>query len=345
MALILMRSHLRLLGVLALAAGLVALFLHDVDLRRVGVEIRRARPAWLAVAMATMFVSLAIRSVRWQCLLRPLGATSFRNAFRATAVGFAASSLLPSRAGEIIRPYVLSRHEPLSMAGAFGTIVLERLLDVMAVLVLLASFVAVFDAGAGTTNPGVFHAVKWAAVVATGGLAAGLGLAFVLAGDPARLGRTLLKIERVASPALAQMAARLTETFATGLAAVRRPSTLLTAVAWSLPLWLTIDAGIWAVAKAFRFPVPFTGSFLIVPLLVAGMVVPTPGSIGGFDEAFRIGATVFYGVSNEAAVGAALVLHAFSIGPSLALGLFFSAQEGLSVAGMERIVALGGARE
>ena len=41
--------------------------------------------------------------------------------------------------------------------------------------------------------------------------------------------------------------------------------------------------------------VPFTGSLLIVPLLILGVAVPTPGAIGGFHEAFRLGVTVFYG--------------------------------------------------
>src|SRR5262245_31583393 len=104
-----MRSHVRTIVVLAIAVGLVALFLHNVDLWRVGAEIVRARPEWLALSLVTMVVNLAIRALRWQYLLEPLGHTSFANSFRATAVGFAASSVLPARAGEVIRPYFLAR--------------------------------------------------------------------------------------------------------------------------------------------------------------------------------------------------------------------------------------------
>src|SRR5438105_6151541 len=104
-----MKSHVRTIIVLAVAAGLVALFLHNVDLWRVLSEIVHARPEWLAISLATMFVNLAIRSLRWRYLLEPLGPTSFASAFRATAVGFAASSVLPARAGEVIRPYFLAR--------------------------------------------------------------------------------------------------------------------------------------------------------------------------------------------------------------------------------------------
>src|SRR6185295_3322465 len=122
--------------------------------------------------------------------------------------------------------------------------------------------------------------------------------------------------------ALAGVIARVAEKFARGLGAVRRPGRLAVALLWSFPLWLTIAAGMWAVAVAFHIEMPFTGSFLLVALLVIGVAVPTPGAIGGFHEAFRVGSTVFFGAPDSAAVGAAIVAHLFSLGPALVLGLF-----------------------
>ena len=106
-----MKSTVRTVVVLALAVGLLAVFLWNVDVARVGADIARAQQPWLALSLTTMIVNLAIRSFRWQYLLEPLGDVSFGEAFRATAVGFAASSVLPARAGELIRPYFLARHE------------------------------------------------------------------------------------------------------------------------------------------------------------------------------------------------------------------------------------------
>jgi uncharacterized membrane protein YbhN (UPF0104 family) len=102
-------------------------------------------------------------------------------------------------------------------------------------------------------------------------------------------------------------------------------------------LWLSIAAGIWAVAVAFRIAMPFSGSFLIIALLSIGVTIPTPGAVGGFHAAFRYGATAFFGAPDDAAVGAAIVAHVLSQGPSLLLGLFFAAQEGLNLAGMQRL--------
>src|SRR5215813_477943 len=103
MAISLMRSPIRTAIVLAVAV--VVVFLRNVDLRNVVTEIMRARVRWLTISFATAILSLVIRALRWQYLLEPLGRASFANSFRATAVGFAASSVLPARAGEVIRPY------------------------------------------------------------------------------------------------------------------------------------------------------------------------------------------------------------------------------------------------
>ncbi len=322
---------------LLLAVGLLTLFLRNVDVRHVARSIVTADPVWLALALAMMFLNLAIRALRWQYLLAPLGGATFGNAFQATAVGFAASSVLPARAGEVIRPYFLARREGKSATGAFATIVLERLLDLIAVLVLLGTFGFAFGGAARATNPQGVALVMWTGAAAGVVSAIGLAVLFLLAGDPVRLGRAVHRLGRVIPASLAAGVARFTEKFATGLGAIRRPGRLAGALLWSFPLWLSIDAGIWAVSRAFGFLVPFTGAFLIVPLLVLGVAVPTPGAIGGFHEAFRLGVTSFYGVGNDEAVGAAIVLHLFSIGPALLLGLYFAAQAGLSVGGLREM--------
>jgi uncharacterized protein (TIRG00374 family) len=336
-----MRSHIRTVVLVAVAVGLVALFLRNVDLWRVATDIIRAKPEWLALSLAAAVANLVIRAYRWQYLLEPLGTTTFGGAFRATAVGFAASSVLPARAGEVIRPYFLARQEArderMSATGAFATIILERLLDVITVLVLLASYVFVFGRDLGRTNPLVLVALEWAGATAAAGSLLALVFLFVLAGDPARLGRTLIRLEKIVPSALAGLLARVAEKFARGLAAIRRPGRLLIALIWSFPLWLSIAIGLWAGAVAFQLAIPFTGSFLMIALLVLGVAVPTPGAIGGFHAAFRYGATAFFGASDHAAVGAAIVLHLFSVGPSLLLGLTFAAQAGLNLEAMRRL--------
>jgi uncharacterized protein (TIRG00374 family) len=332
-----MRSHLRTVVVLALAVLLLALFLRNVDLGGVSGQILNAEPWWLALSLLTMVLNLAARAWRWQFLLEPLGRPAFGSAFRATAIGFASNSILPARAGEVIRPYFLARQERISATGAFATVVLERLLDMLTVLVLLAVYVFVFGRDRTATNPVAFSAVKWAGGVAAASAMGAFVVLFLMASHSERLGQWLARLERVLPSTLAGLLSGVVEKFAMGLAVIRRPSRLLVALLWSFPLWLCISTGIWAGARAFHLAVPFSGAFLLQALLSIGVAVPTPGAVGGFHEAFRFGLTTFFEAPNDAAVGSAIVLHLMSVVPSLLLGLFFAAQAGLNLSGMRRL--------
>ena len=344
-----MRSYVRTAVVIVLAAGLFALFLRNVDLYRVGADIVRARPGWLAFALLASFMNLVIRAYRWQYLLEPLGRPDYGSAFRATAVGFAANAVLPARAGEVIRPYFLARSQrklartagatmkTMNTTGAFATIIVERLLDVLTVIILLAVYVFVFGRSIASAHPAAFRGLEWAAATATVVSISGLIVLFVMAGNPERMRRLVEGLTRVLPSTIGTTVAQIVEKFAHGLGIVRQPSRLAISLALSIPLWITIAAGIWGVAVAFGIAVPFTGSFLIMAFLSLGVAVPTPGAVGGFHAAFRYGATTFFDARDEAAVGAAIIGHLFSIVPSLVLGLLFAAQEGLSVSGIRHL--------
>ncbi len=88
--------------------------------------------ASLALAMATYF----LRAWRWMWILRPAGRVRFGPAFYATAVGFA-GNFLPARAGEIIRPALLSRDTGLPFSTLLASILFERLLDAASVFFFL----------------------------------------------------------------------------------------------------------------------------------------------------------------------------------------------------------------
>ena len=149
-----------------------------------------------------------VRALRWQYLLAPLGPTRFSTAFRATVIGFAATFLLPARAGEVIRPYLLARREELSATAAFATIILERLLDLLTVALLFALFVLTADPASCRRHPASFARVKLGGLIAAAAGAAALAVAFVVAGHPERLGRLALRIERVLPARLARSSPR-----------------------------------------------------------------------------------------------------------------------------------------
>ncbi len=340
-----MRVHLRAVFVVGLAVALLAWFLRHADLAAVGREIARGRLDLLGWALVVTGLNYTLRSVRWQYLLRGLGHARFGNAFRATVIGFAASFLLPARAGEFLRPYVLARRECFSVTAAFATVILERVFDAVTVLMFFAVFLLTAGPSAGHADPGVWRAVKAGGLGVAMATAAVLVVFFFLAGHPEKLGRASLRIEAILPGRVAHKIAGLVQTFAEGLAVIRRPQQLLMVMLWSVPLWLSIAMGIWLVTRAFHIDCSFVGSFLTMTILVVGVAVPTPGAVGGFHEAYRIAVTSFFGAQNDTAVGAAIVLHAISFVPVTIAGIAFMAREGLTLGRMRRLAEGADAEE
>ena len=331
-----MKNSARTLLIVILSLGLLWLFLRGAHLDQVWGEIKRADGWWIALSLATTVGNMVIRAVRWQYLLAPIGHARFRPAFRTTMIGFAASTVLPARAGEIIRPYLLARQEGLSGTATFATVVVERLLDGATVVLLLAVYVLFFAQNISAGNA-LYHAVRVGGLAVGAGTVVILGLMFFAAKDPEAIGRWAYKLEHLLPGRFTHMLAEGLQRFAEGLAVVRAPGRLLTALVLSLPLWLCIAVGIWATTMAFHIEMSFTGSFLLLSMLVVGVAVPTPGGIGAFEAAARVGLTSFFAVDNDRAVGAALILHATSVLPTLALGFLFLIQDGLDFGSMRKM--------
>ena len=334
-----MRSRARTFLILLLTVGLLWFFFRNADMAKVWAEIRRADPPLLVAAVVVTGLNYVFRSLRWQYLLAPLGHTRFSNAFRTTVIGFAASFLLPARAGEVIRPYLLARKENLPATAAFATVILERLLDLVTVLTLFACFILTADPAAMSAQPSHLARVKFGGLLAAGAGLVALVVAFAAAGHPERLGRWALQVERVLPARLARIVARFVESFTQGLGVMRQPGRLFVSLLLSFPLWLSIAAGIWLTSRAFHITFPFAGSFLVATILVVGVAVPTPGAVGGFHAAYQIAVQSFFAAPDDRAIGAAIVLHAISFVPVTLLGVLFMARDGLTLARAQALAA------
>lgn len=319
-----------------LAIALLAWFLRNANFAQVWMHVQSARIDLLFAGLGCVALTYLVRAIRWQCLLAPLGRTRFRNTFRTTMIGFAALALLPARAGDVLRPYLLARREGLRAPATFATVVMERVLDLVAVLGLLAAYVwGMADAKAIPAN--LMVPVKTSAAVA--GVVAVL-LIFVmwlLASHPERIGRLVFAAARVLPHRMAHKLAQFATLFSGGFEAARRPGSLFLAMFWSFPLWMAIAGETWTVTRAFDIDMSFGGSFLLQALLVIGVAVPTPGAVGGYHEAYRLGVTNFFHASEDAAVAAAIVVWAISYIPVVLVGILFMIQDGLSVGQLQEL--------
>jgi len=318
--------------IVVLTAGLLAVFLRNVDRQKAWDAIVQANKGWILAATLVTLQTYLLRAWRWQALLRPLGGAPFRTAFRTTVIGFAASFLLPGRVGEVLRPYLLARREGLNAASTFATVIVERLLDLCTVLSLFALALVTVDVNVGQE---VRVAGELAAVASLGGLVT----LFVLAGHPERLGRWATSLARHLPARAAGALGQFVRTFAEGLQVMRSPGHLAVAMLWSVPLWLSIALGILFTSWAFGVTITLVGSFIVAGYLVVGVAVPTPGAVGGFHVMSAMALTQFFAAPTDVAKSTAIILHLVSFIPVTLLGLLYMWQDGLTLGGLKGMKA------
>jgi uncharacterized protein (TIRG00374 family) len=322
----------------SLAAGvLLLLFLRGVEWDALSAALRSADRGQLALVSAVTVLVYVLRAWRWGALLAPLARVPFPRLLSATYVGFMTGLLIP-RAGEVVRPYLVSRRYSVGLPAAFASIVLERLVDVITVAFLFGLYLYVLPPPAAQLRGPFLGALR------VGGALAGVGafaLILLLLAFHAHADRAMAVADRWLArlPAgLGGPVARGLRSFGAGLAVLQAPAPHLLMIAGqSLLIWLAIAASIYWNNRAFALDLPLHSAFLIVVFLTVGVAIPTPGTIGGFHEFYLLALTQAYGVERATAAAAGIACHVLTNLPVLVLGLLFLGREGLSLAGAARI--------
>lgn len=332
-----MKSALRLSLGTALAAVLLWLAARGVDAQALISAMAQARPLPLALVVILTLLMYFLRAMRWRLLLPALREAPIFDLYAITNIGFMAGLFIP-RAGEILRPYLAARRYKVGVSAGLASIVLERLIDLITVLSLLALYMFVLP------RP---LAERTGALMTT--LRAGAGLVFVIAllgmaflaalrvkGGPAR--RLLDWVLGLLPRNLGTTVRGLVDSFISGLDVFgSSPSQWARLVGESVLLWVTIGVIVHLNSIAFGFAIPFHSAFLIIAFLTVGVAIPTPGMVGGFHASYTLVLTAIYGIDQGGAVAAGLVLHALQNLPVLILGIAFLGREGLSFGSMKKL--------
>ena len=329
----------RLLVGALLAAALLALFFRGVDWTSLGQALRGARP-WPLLGLALVTIAVyAARAWRWGDLLLPLGRVRYADLFSATMVGFASALLIP-RAGELLRPWLLSRRYPIPISAGFATIILERLVDLITVLALFALYLFVLPAPAAQVEGRLTELLKVGGA-ATG--AAALAVLVFLLALHSNAGRVVGASERLLARGprwISEPLGRILHSFSGGLAVLRAPVPHLARIGvQSFLVWLLIALGFHLNHLAFRIDLPFHATFLLIAFLVVGVAIPTPGMVGGFHAFYLIALHQVYGVDRATAAAAAVAAHALTNLPILVFGLGLLGREGLSLGRVAQVTS------
>jgi glycosyltransferase 2 family protein len=316
----------------AVAAWLLyhALRTRGFDWRLALSSLAHVRLGWLLLAVAGIYASYWGRTLRWVVFLRPLKAQpSLGNLFAATVMGFTAITLL-GRPGELVRPYLIATKEGVPLASQLAAWLLERIADLLMVLLLFGFALARVGPKAEAAGP----RLRW--VLTQGGmfvaLAAGsilLVLVFFrhLIGPLHRWSDRML---RFLPERMFIALNRLVETFVRGVECTRNDAALLEVLAYSVLAWLLIVFSYWCLAASFPgLNLTFVDVLVLMGFAALGASVQIPGIGGGIQVTAVVVLTELFGVRLEQATVFAFLIWILTFVAVVPVGLVLSMREGL----------------
>lgn len=315
-----MKRQWKLWAGLIISVVALVLALRGIDLRLAWTYLLQADPLYLLLAIAALLVYLGARSVRWRLLLGR--SVTLSRCFWATNAGYLVSNILPFRLGDVARAAVIGRGSATATTAALMTVIVERVLDMVMVVGLLAATLP-FVAEAGWVQEAGWVAGLVALAV--------LGVLFLLAWQPNWVRRaaqwTIARIPRLDSG----RGRRVWDSLLNGLAALRSAREVALLLGWSLAAWLLSAAYYWAILCAFLDRSSAVQAGFLTGVIGLGMAIPAaPASFGVYQAVARYALELPFGLSSVEAVAIAFTAHAISYVSMSLLGLAALAQLGLS---------------
>jgi uncharacterized protein (TIRG00374 family) len=299
------------LATIAITGVFAYIALRGIDLKSAWRGLRTSDYWWLIPALVAFALGNAARALRWRALFVPGRRPPFPATFNAMMVGYLYNSILPARAGEPARVLVLTQRSGSPPVEIAGTVGLERLYDVGALLIIF------FVAEPWLPRVRWFEAAAVAAIVLAAAIAA-MAIALAMYGD--RPLHFLLKPLRRLSPITEERLEHFVKQLVHGLSGLHRWRVALEALAWTMGAWMLSIVCAFFVIFAFHLHLSFAAAVLVMVAIGLSMILPSaPAAVGVFEGATLIALHAF-GLSNSVALPYAVVLHLVNFIPFLVVG-------------------------
>jgi glycosyltransferase 2 family protein len=286
--------------------------LSNINLSLAWRALRTSDYWWNAAALVPFALGNVTRALRWRSLFArgrrpPVGAVT-----NAMMVGYLYNNILPARVGEAARVVVLTQRSAAPSVEIVGTVVIERLYDLLAILVIF------FAAEPWLPHVSWFGAAALAALVLAALILAAATVLAVYGDRPLRLMlRPLRRLSLFSGERLEHAIAELTH----GLSGLRHVSLALEAFGWTIAAWMLTALCAYLVSLAFHLHVPFACGVLVAVAVGLGNVLPSPPAAVGVFEAAALIALRAYGIPYSSALPYAVVLHIVNFVPFVLVGV------------------------
>jgi glycosyltransferase 2 family protein len=288
--------------------------LSNINLSLAWHALRTSNYWWLAAALVPFALGNVARALRWRSLFAQGRRPSLGVVANAMMVGYLYNNILPARAGEAARVLVLTQRSDTAPVEIVGTVVLERIYDVLAILVVF------FAAEPWLPHVSWFGAAAVAAIVLAVLIAVAAIVLAVFGDHPLRL---LLRPLQRLSLFSGERLERTIEELVHGLSGLRHPALALEAFVWTLAAWLLTALTAYLVTVAFHLHLSFACGVLIAVAIGLGMIIPAPPAAVGVFEGAALIALSAYHLPHSSALPYAVVLHLINFVPFVVVGAIY----------------------
>ncbi len=292
-----------------------------------------AHRGYLAAAVATTCATYLLRALRWKYFLDPIKSASLWLLFVAQVLGFSAIYLI-GRPGEVVRPALIARSEGVSFPSQLAILLLERIYDVVA-MIILSALAFDFQPLHPTTHRGAatlrrVHEAVDSILVLTALLVAALVLFRLYTETLTALVRRVFSF---LPPKFESALERVLRSLAAGLDSIRNWRDLLATLVCTAVLWVLNVSVLWLVFRGLGSETAALSWWVAVQSLffaAVGLTVSLPGVGGGYQVGVIQALRQLFRVRPEAATSAGILAWIIVMVPCLALGLAALVWEGLT---------------
>ena len=321
---------------LAIAVGALYYTLRNISLDELIASFKEVELVYVLPAFAIIILTFVVRAYRWQILLRPFKQIPVNDIYAPLMIGFM-GNILPARAGEFLRAYLVGKKHGITFAGSLSTIIVERLFDMVCLLIL---FVWVFVVNIDMFDPQLtFSGISVQTMLAGFGRFCGIlviGLLcfmFLLSYKEEQVKSWIGWLVKPFPDKWKDRILFMVGEFALGCKIIRDPGALAQIIFLSLALWALFVATYYPFYFAFDLQNKSLDSVLLLTVMVCVLItiLPTPGFLGSFNAGVLIALHEIMGEAEVTAVSFGMVAWAASFIVLIGGGVFFIFKDHMSV--------------
>ena len=281
---------------------------------------------YILVVLLVIFSSYFLRAVRWKFLLPKDQSPDNKTLYHATSAGMLAIWIVPLRAGELFRPWAISRDGKIPFSTSLASILLERIFDVLAVLTLLAICLPQLP-----EIPAIVEKGAMALGLIAGAIGIFICLCFVAEKQINQLFQSILNFIFSKQESFREKISSIFGDFLSGLKSIGSFSRILAVLGLTAIIWfhfiLIYQLSIWAIGIEAGISL---GALVTVIVALAIAAPSAPGFVGTFQFGCVLALSTIYGMEKETSVAYSFLVHFVQVFAGVVLGVASLKQLGLN---------------